>query len=72
MRLCNALVYSIDTFVQGTIPRLVLLTYMEPYYFDKKAIAIVDKWIKESEEPYQDAYISLNWYEPIRIRTWIA
>ena len=38
---------------------------MEPYYFDKKAIQIMDKWIKESEEPYQDAYISLNWYEPI-------
>ena len=38
---------------------------MEPFYFDKKAIQTMDKWIKESEEPYQDAYISLNWYEPI-------
>ena len=37
---------------------------MEPYYFDKKAIAIVNKWIKESEGRIKHPYISLHWYEP--------
>ena len=30
-----------------------------------KLIAIVDKWIKESEDKIQDPYLSLHWYEPI-------
>jgi len=38
---------------------------MEHYYFDKKAIAIMDKWVKESEEPYQGCLYILKLDEPI-------
>ena len=41
---------------------------MELYYFDKKAIAIVDKWIEESKDKIKDPFISLHWYEPIGSR----
>ena len=26
---------------------------------------MVDQWLEENEKPYQDAHISLNWYELI-------
>ena len=43
----------------------MLLTFKEPYYFDKKAIAMVDKWVKENEDRIKDPFLSLHWYEPI-------
>ena len=38
---------------------------MEDFYLDNKAVQIVGKWIEESEEHFQDVYLTNTWYEPI-------
>ena len=36
---------------------------MDPSSLDNKFIAMVDKWMKASEDKIQDPYISLHWYD---------
>jgi len=36
---------------------------MDPSYLDRKFIEMVDKWMKEKDEKYQDPYVSIHWYD---------
>jgi len=38
---------------------------MDPSYLDNKFIAMVDKWMNESEDKHQDPYISLCCYNAV-------